>query len=283
MFLQKAKSKIASYIYSRPTLHMRVSGLNRLLGRAAPPEFSGWGMTTCSTPPWKASLGELDIAFNAVNEYVQKSVSNGDFKLSIFHGDYDVNRELQRLTWRNYIVYWSAFYAAKSTPGDIANLAECGVCDGLSTFYALSAMRNCREFSGYLYDAWEVMRSDTITKSESSLAGQYDFLSLDNTKRNLKDFINNVVFIKGYLPESFQQGKNPQSLSWLHIDLNSSVTTTAVLKYFIDKILPGGIILFDDYAHPGYQETRECIDTFLKGEDGIFLPMPTGQGVFFKH
>ncbi len=275
--------KIADYIYNRPKLHMRFSGISRLLGRATPPKFSGWGMTTESTPPWSAGLSEIDTSFQEVKEGLLKAVSTGKFRLTIFNDkEYDVIRELQRLGWRNYVVYWSACYAAKSTSSGLKNLAECGVCDGLSTIFALNAMRANGNFHGYLYDAWETMRSDTITETEKSLVGSYDFLKIKNTQRNLAEFEDNVTYIKGYLPESFEEGKNPPDLSWLHIDLNSSVATNAVLEYLFDRVLSGGIILFDDYAHQGYHETRECIDKFFKEKKGIFLPMPTGQGIFFK-
>ena len=38
------------------------------------------------------------------------------------------------------------------------------------------------------------------------------------------------------------------------------------LKFFYDKIESGGIILFDDYAYEGYEDTRIVVDDFLNNK-----------------
>ncbi len=134
----------------------------------------------------------------------------------------------------------------------------------------------------FLYDAWEGMKAENLLKSESNNINNYDYLDVENTKRNLKDFSNRIVFNKGYIPDSFKTSVNPEKLSWLHIDLNSSIATKAALDYFFDKILPGGVILFDDYSHRGYEDTMKMIDNYFEGKDGILMPIPTGQAIFFK-
>ena len=50
--------------------------------------------------------------------------------------------------------------------------------------------------------------------------------------------------------------------------------------YFYDKLVPNGIILFDDYG--GFEKTGNSIDEFFSNKDGHFLNSPTGQGIFFK-
>jgi len=38
----------------------------------------------------------------------------------------------------------------------------------------------------------------------------------------------------------------------------------------------GGLILFDDYALPGYQNTQKAVEAWIKSKNGTLLHLPTG-------
>ena len=78
----------------------------------------------------------------------------------------------------------------------------------------------------------------------------------------------------------FQKAENPTQINWLHIDLNSSEATQSSLEFFFDKLVSGGVILFDDYG--GFKDTRKIVDEFFKSKNGHFTNYPTGQGNFIK-
>tara|TARA_Y100000741_G_C18121497_1_gene505230 strand:- start:285 stop:434 length:150 start_codon:yes stop_codon:yes gene_type:complete len=44
-----------------------------------------------------------------------------------------------------------------------------------------------------------------------------------------------------------------------------------------------GVILFDDYAWGGYEDTRICVDNFFKNKKVIFQHLPTGQAIVIKN
>ena len=96
-------------------------------------------------------------------------------------------------------------------------------------------------------------------------------------------YIKGCRFIKGHIPNVFVENPGPSELSWLHIDLNSSMPTLKTLEQFVPKLLPGGVVLFDDYAHGGFRETREVADEYCSKVNGLLFPLPTGQAIFFKH
>ena len=121
-----------------------------------------------------------------------------------------------------------------------------------------------------------------ITPREKKNKGNYSYLDIDVTKRNLGDFKDNVIFNKGYIPEIFSEGKNPDKICWLHIDLNSSKPTKESLEFFYPLLEVGGVILFDDYSWSGYDDTRKVIDDFLLAKKGQFFHVPTGQSFFIK-
>ena len=85
------------------------------------------------------------------------------------------------------------------------------------------------------------------------------------------------------IPNTFNGENEPETVSWLHIDLNSSSPTLDTLNYFWEKIDKGGIILLDDYAQPAYVDTKETVDKWLiDKKDSNFIQMPTSQGIIFK-
>ena len=40
------------------------------------------------------------------------------------------------------------------------------------------------------------------------------------------------------------------------------------LNFFYEKLENNGVILFDDYAHINYEDTRKIIDSFLNDKKG---------------
>jgi len=83
-------------------------------------------------------------------------------------------------------------YAARFSNFSKLNLVEAGVCDGLTINFAMSAVKDEMgenyDFEAYLYDAWEGMKEENLTTQEKGRKGNYSYLSLEQTKLNLKDF-----------------------------------------------------------------------------------------------
>ena len=89
--------------------------------------------------------------------------------------------------------------------------------------------------------------------------------------------------MKGYIPEIFDECvHHPNAIDWLHIDLNSAEATLETLNYYFPKLNTGGVVLFDDYGHGGYVDTKNAVDHYFGRSSGILFPLPTGQAIFFK-
>ncbi|TPQ28519.1 class I SAM-dependent methyltransferase [Methylomonas sp. EFPC3] len=272
-----SKQKVENFFADAPLLR-------RLLRVGFTPTFQGWGMSTFTHTPWGSAtdLGDIEQAFNETCGQLTELVKNDGFKLTQFKPAERLSM-LNSLMWRHYIVFWSATFAAKYAPRGTHNFVECGVCDGLTSFFALSAASGCgNDWGAYLYDAWEAMRGDLLLDSEKANQGEYGYLNVDVTRANLAKFGDRVRFNKGYIPESFAQSENPEAIVWIHIDLNSATPTIAALDFFWPRMVSGGVVLFDDYAWAGYEDTRNLILQWLKGKEGTLLPLPTGQALIFK-
>jgi hypothetical protein len=251
------------------------------------PTFTGWGLTTTtSNPPWSdESLEKLNTVkgFNHAYSELLRLVAGDDFKLSQFAGQ-DILITLNSLLWRHYIVYWTALFAAKNCHDSKTHFVECGTCDGLTAHFALQAIKSLKVDSKmYLYDAWETMREEYLTDTERTSEGAYSYLDINNTKNNLRDYGDRLIFNKGYIPDSFEVANNPSDIAWLHIDLNASKPTLAALDFFYEKIAKGGIILLDDYAWKGYEPTKASVDYFFLNKAVDLLQLPTGQALIIKN
>ena len=260
----------------------------RIMLKPKPPGFSGWGMTSDKFVPWNPkSSDDTGLEFSEVTRRLLAGLNADDI---IFGGGYELDgyeNLLKRLSWRHYVVYWTSKFSAKNTQTEKVNIVETGVWYGMSTQYAIAALQSTlgksSNFEVFLYDAWEGMKEENLTSSEKSSKGNYSYLSVEQTKSNLSDFQDRCKFIKGHIPEVFFENPGPTELSWLHIDLNSSMPTLKTLEQFVPKLLPGGVVLFDDYAHGGFRETREVADEYCSKVNGLLFPLPTGQAIFFKH
>lgn len=279
--LKNLKNRLKRVIRDHPSLHMRFSGLNRMLGRAKPPAFQGWGMTTESIPPWLAGQGSLDRRFAAVHDDFINRLNDGSFLPTQFHEADDLNALMSTLMWRHYFVFWSSHFASKFARVERAILVECGVCDGVTAYFASKGQISA-DWRFYLYDAWEGMQVERLLDAEKHNQGAYAYLSVENTQRNLAPFQDHCTYIKGYIPDTLVGDRHPAQVSWMHVDMNSAVATLGALEYFYDRIAPGGLILFDDYGVAGYSDTRSTVDRFFEGKPGVLLPTPTGQAMFFK-
>jgi len=255
---------------------------------------TGWGMATSTALPWErdSSTDLTGIQFAEVNQLLLNKIKNNSFILSQWQyegGGYraEPSKLLDDLLWRHYLVYWTAKFSTRFTSSSRCNLVEAGVCDGLTVNFAISAVESelgkDAHFEVFLYDAWAEMKKEFLTETENLNIGDYAYLSIEQTKSNLNASNDRCSFIKGYIPNVFIENPGPDEISWLHIDLNSSMPTLKTLEHFLPKLLPGGIVLFDDYGKNRYEETKAVADKFCSQFDGLLMPFPTGQAIFFKH
>lgn len=281
---------VARKIYNNKRLNPVLRSLNNHFNIHAPPQldqlkdvtFLGWNMATTHALPW-------DDQYNWDN--FRKTCESIKEKFE-FNPDTGITSEnIDDLKWRHWVEIFSVHYALefikipKNDARHPLNFVECGVADGITSYFLLKELdsyKNNITYNLHLYDSWEPMREDHLVPSEFKNIGAYKNSDFERTKKNLSDFLNNIVIHKGFIPESLTSApQSPEdSIVYLHIDLNSSMPTLAALDFFYPKMTQGGVILFDDYGWKEYRDTKETIDKFFSSKSGILLKMPTGQGLF---
>lgn len=84
------------------------------------------------------------------------------------------------------------------------------------------------------------------------------------------DQINGVRFIQGFIPESLEKF-DYTPIAFLNLDLDLYQPTIDSLNYFWKYVLPGGVVLLDDYdderAQVKWPGVKQAVDEFCKKND----------------
>jgi hypothetical protein len=100
--------------------------------------------------------------------------------------------------------------------------------------------------------------------SDTSVNGVVQMLE----KRHVSaDFIaNDLHMVPGWFDDTLP-GFDAK-IALLHIDVDLYDSYLTVLHELYDKVVPGGVIAFDEYEHERYPGATKAIDTFFEGKPG---------------
>lgn len=90
-----------------------------------------------------------------------------------------------------------------------------------------------------------------------------------------------IELIRGWIPNTFQ-GFEDYTFAFAHIDVDLYQATKDCLTFIYPRMVPGGIILFDDYGYPECAGARKAIDEFLSDKPEVLIPIPTAQAFLIK-
>ena len=189
------------------------------------------------------------------------------------------------IAWRLNTLVWAA-RCALQVGGDFV---ECGVFKGDMSWVVLQAVGSQRIPKFYLFDSFEGF-SPQLSSAEDfpDNPGFLDFANRIYREAGLFDYVRarfspypNIKVIKGFLPEAFAVSL-PERIAYLHVDLNSPRAEIAVLERLFDRVVAGGVIVFDDYGWALYAKQKEAEDAFMRERGYHILELPSGQGLVVK-
>lgn len=208
--------------------------------------------------------------YNNNNKNISEQKTYDDFNNFIFSNDIKI---FGKLLYRHKF-----FEEVKDLPGDIV---EVGVFkgSGIATFskileiYCPNSIKKIIGFDIFNPDMSKIIleKDNNIDKNNMNII--YSRINeKDRTYNAVKERLNNmkinnnVVLIEGDVEETLPDFvlNNPgQRISLLYIDVDIERPTYNALKYLWDKVVPGGIIVFDEYEYHKFSES--CgVDKFLK-------------------
>ena len=193
-----------------------------------------------------------------------------------FYGGKD--KKKNRSYWERHVVLWAAHHAAKLA-GDFV---ECGVSSGIASMSVVSYL-DFNKLTGrkfYLFDTFNGLDKRFATEKEYK---KYEHAYLDSyefVKESFKEYPN-VILVRGSIPLTLSRAKIAK-VAYLHIDMNCVIPEKEAIKYFWPKLVPGAIVILDDYGLASHKEQKKAMDEFAFLEKVKILSLPTGQGMIIK-
>lgn len=93
--------------------------------------------------------------------------------------------------------------------------------------------------------------------------------------------VPNVTVTQGKVPDVLA-GVAPEKIAFMHLDLNNAEAEIGALEILWDRMLPGAVLVLDDYGWRGYREQKLAEDPWFSMRGYKVLELPTGQGLVIK-
>jgi O-methyltransferase len=179
----------------------------------------------------------------------------------------------EAIVWRRYVLACAAYHCVQ-LDGDFV---ECGAYTGVGIKTVadyLGGPAFPKTFWGYdLFEHDPSMAHHSMPEHGKGLYGrvQKKFSAYPQVK-----------LVKGLIPDVFVNDC-PDRIAYLHIDLNQAPAEIAALDYLFDRMVPGGILILDDYEWSGYYRPQKLTeDQWFEARHYRVMPLPTGQGLVIK-
>ena len=229
--------------------------------------------------------GDKLLTLDKTAGFLSEPKFSAAFKSIYDNHKYDQYNGPDRIAWRLNTLCWAARCASK-IPG---SFVECGTFKGDMAWVILQVIGSENISNFYLYDSFDGFSLDLSSSEDYPLnEGFFTFANNCYQEKGIYESVvsrfknyDNVKIIKGFVPNSFKNVM-PEKISFLHIDLNSPKAEIAALEHLFDLVVPGGVIIFDDYGWKVFESQKIVEDLFMQERGYEILELPTGQGLVFK-
>jgi hypothetical protein len=218
--------------------------------------------------------------FNAVVPDVRLS----EYGRSLFD-DTEFRNDYERFDRDNYRSYDRKFALREllklthALPGDVA---ECGVYRGGSAY--LMAKELARQAPGkrlHLFDSFAGVSQPGPLDGSYWRSG-WLACTVQEVSANLTEYAGRIDIHEGWIPACFRETVD-QRFCFVHIDVDLYEPTLASLEFFGPRMVPGGIVVCDDYGFATCPGARRAVDEFAAARAIQVAHLPTGQGILFPN
>ncbi len=177
---------------------------------------------------------------------------------------------------------WVLYSLARQALALEGEFVECGVYKGGT---ALLFAKIIGEQSQHhkktlrLFDTFQGM-PDVNAEKDFHRKGDFSDTSLETVRARL-NFFPGATFHPGILPSTFGAIANSK-ICLAHIDVDIYEAILSCCDHLYPKLVPGGIMVFDDYGFETCPGAREAVDKWFSDKPEVPLVLPTGQAVVIK-
>lgn len=220
--------------------------------------------------------------------------------------DEDIIQQLsvfqRRIMFTRTMIHWEVFRKIQDLPGCIV---DCGVYKGESLFnfarFLEMTSPGDRIRKVYGFDDFEGLRDfheeDTTQDNIGAFEGGYRSKSFEPTLKRLVKLFNEDSFVPKVPRIELVEGDITKTaskfvedypgirFSLIHLDFDLYTPTLAALEAFYPKLVPGGIVLLDEYALNAFSGESKAVEDYFGEKMPKIYKLPwnsTPGGYFFK-
>lgn len=167
--------------------------------------------------------------------------------------------EISKSQARSARLEWALSHVAQFGAEPVL-IVECGVAAGSSLAHMLAFTKSQNlSFKIVGFDSFEGFPDATASDSKNFDPNAPEFrvyqqFTEDLVRQNISsvhgltdDDVHDLALVKGWIPDSFSDFDFSHGIALLHIDVDLYAPYKASLEILWDFVLPGGLVIFDEY------------------------------------
>jgi hypothetical protein len=185
------------------------------------------------------------------------------------------------IEWRAYVCCWAAQQGLR-LDGDFV---ECGVNTGM---YAKAICEyvgfGSLDRTFYLFDTFKGIPPEQMSDAERERVTRHDALHYEDCYDLVRDNFApypNVTLVRGKVPDTLTEVQIDR-VAYLSIDMNIAQPEVAALEFFWDRLVPGALVVLDDYGSFNCRVQYDAMNSLAERLDVSILTLPTGQGLIIR-
>lgn len=213
-------------------------------------------ISECTYSPWNIDR-EFRDAYDKVRGHTLVHVAK-------LYGLFDYGRQLRRLE------------------GDVLEVGVWRGGTGALLAMAMKAPGNTPKV--FLCDTYEGMPATTGAKDSFYKGGELADTSVELVRSFVEGLgLDNVVLCKGLFPAETERLVTSNKFKFVHIDVDIYSSARETVEWVWDKLVVGGMIVFDDYGYSATEGVTRLIDEELRNRPDMFFVFNTaGHGIIIK-
>jgi hypothetical protein len=234
------------------------------------------------SPAWKASVIKhfpIEMWPSLLGKAYNLNVPSGVRRL----------KQPTTLCSSNIRIIFALLKSVLHLPGDIA---EAGVYQGNSLLsIGLYLHQRQLPFKKIVFGCDSFMGFNESVLDEIALGGDFDGEKRvggfsDTSYEALRSKVEklglerNVQLVPGYFQQSLASLENHR-FCFVHLDCDIYESYQVCLKFFYPRMVPGGVILFDEYNDPHWPGCNKAVDEFFRNR--LEVPMEISQNNYLKY
>ena len=191
-----------------------------------------------------------------------------------------IHKNLLSDNMRSYERKFAVYQLVKGLAPYSGDLAEVGTYTGATAYFmGLACKDRGRTRPMHLFDSFEGLSAPA--PEDGSVWREGDLAATEETvRRNLAEF-QDVHLYKGWVPDRFPEVAD-RRFAFVHIDVDLYGPTKMTLEFFYPRLVPGGILVCDDYGSVICPGAQRAMEEFFADKPESLVHLPTMQGFVIK-